>query len=150
MASTSWRISSATAAMTRQVEAPQDRSWVTPLVIRHDRSGAMGVQQTATEATNSRRVAEYVPFMARLSDMPIRPLAPILPFPGTSDRLLSLLPRRPFQPFLTAFEGVAKRLRKSADGASYRLRSTTRCTLWATCRGWRAFQVAGKTFRYNE
>jgi hypothetical protein len=28
--------------------------------------------------------------MARLSDVPIGPLAPILPFPGTSDKLLSL------------------------------------------------------------
>jgi hypothetical protein len=33
--------------------------------------------------------------MARLSDVPIGPLAPILPFPGTSDKLLSLLMERP-------------------------------------------------------
>jgi hypothetical protein len=32
--------------------------------------------------------------MARLSDVPIGPLAPILPFPGTSDKLLSLLIER--------------------------------------------------------
>jgi hypothetical protein len=31
--------------------------------------------------------------MARLSDVPIGPLAPILPFPGTSDKLLSLSER---------------------------------------------------------